>query len=103
MEKLYTTERLWEAQLLCDLLEDAGVLVHVKNEHTSSLAGEIPFSQVFPEVWVADPNDPTAKAILTEHLERKSHSADGPGRRCSACGEESPSNFEVCWKCRKPF
>jgi predicted amidophosphoribosyltransferase len=22
---------------------------------------------------------------------------------CAACGEESPANFELCWKCRKPL
>jgi hypothetical protein len=85
------------------MLEEAGIRAHVRNEHLSSLAGEIPFNQVLPEVWLANARDvDAARVILDAYLARRV-SPDGPQRHCRSCGEDSPSNFEVCWKCRRPF
>jgi len=103
MEKLYPASDLVEAHLLRTLLDEAGIQAHVRNEHLSSLGGEIPFNQVLPEVWLDDAVDlAAARAVLDDYLARRA-SPDGPQRHCRSCGEDSPSNFEICWKCRRPF
>lgn len=71
------------------------------NEHFQ-LTAQVPLYETLPEVWVVDANDPMVRAILERYLEQKKQPELGE-RRCSACGEESPANFEVCWKCRRPF
>lgn len=102
--KLYTATDVADAELLREQLESAGIAVRLKNEHLLPLAGGLPFTQVLPEIWLADERQTAAaQAIVTEYLERKRAPDDGPERLCPACGESSPSNFEVCWKCRRPF
>ena len=103
MERLYRASDLAEAHLLRDLLEEDGLHACVVNEHLYPLAGEVPFGLVLPEVWVTDSRDLfMARAVLKEYLERKNEPVVGE-RRCQACGEESPANFEVCWRCRRAF
>jgi hypothetical protein len=103
MERLYRAADLPEAHLLRDLLEEDGLHACIVNESLSSLAGEMPFGLVTPEVWIPDSRDLfLARAVLREFLERKQTPILGE-RRCDACGEESPENFAVCWSCRRPF
>lgn len=103
MDPLYKATSLADAHLLRDLLEEDGLHAFIVNESLSSLAGELPFGLVIPEVWVTDSRDLfLARAVLKEYLERKAE-PEASDRSCSACGEESPGNFEVCWSCRRPF
>jgi hypothetical protein len=40
-----------------------------------------------------------------EEQERWSDEMNSPSRKawkCSRCGEENPSNFDICWKCQCP-
>ncbi len=103
MQLLYRATSLAEAHLLRDLLEEDGLSVCVVNETLHSLMGELPFGAVQPEVWVKDSRDLfMARAVLDEYLKRKAEPVSGE-RTCAACGEQSPANFEVCWKCRRPL
>jgi hypothetical protein len=38
---------------------------------------------------------------LMEWQERKLSEDPGPSWKCDDCGEDNPSEFEVCWKCRR--
>ena len=103
MERLYKASNLPDAHLLRDLLEEEGLQACIVNETLSSLVGELPFGMVQPEVWIKDPRDMfLARATLREYLARKDEPVTEE-QRCSACAEASPSNFEVCWSCRRPF
>jgi hypothetical protein len=103
MQLLYKAASLAEAHLLRDLLEEDGLGACIVNENLHSLIGELPFGAVQPEVWVKDSRDLfMARAVLEEYLERQSQPVLGE-RACGACGEQSPANFEVCWKCRRPL
>ena len=103
MERLYKADTLAEAHLLRDLLEEDGLGAFIANESLSSLGGELPFSLVMPEVWVPDSRDVfMARAVLRDFLDRK-EKPEAADRKCSACGDESPANFDVCWRCRRPF
>jgi hypothetical protein len=103
MDRLYRATSLYEAHLLRDLLEEDGLHALIVNESLASLAGELPFGLVLPEVWVTDSRDLfMARAVLEEYLERKAE-PESADRTCSACSEESPGNFALCWSCRRPF
>jgi hypothetical protein len=103
MDRLYRATSLAEAHILRDLLEEDGLSACVVNETLSSLAGELPFGAVQPEVWVKDSRDLfMARAVLRDFLQRKNETT-AADRTCAACGEASPGNFDVCWKCRRPF
>lgn len=103
MQRLYRASSLAEAHILRDLLEEDGLSGCLVNDTLSSLAGELPLGMMMPEVWVKDDRDLfMAKAVLREFLERQ-ETAEGAERRCDACGELSPGNFELCWRCQRPF
>ena len=103
MQRLYRASSLPEAHLLRDLLEEDGLGACIVNENLWPLAGELPFGAVVPEVWIIDSRDMfMARAVLREYLARKAAPVTGD-RVCDACGETSPANFELCWRCRRAF
>lgn len=97
MQKLYTAANLQDAYLLVHRLDRAGIEVRVLNEHAQGGLGELPFTHVYPEIWLLEPADAVrARAIVIEHERGEVR----PGARlCRACGEESPGGFELCWRC----
>jgi len=101
--KLYTATDLADATLLVDQLARSGVRARVRNADLSSLAGQLPFGQVLPEVWLERDGDAYAgSTILEDYVARKKVPA-GEDRRCPECGEDNPSNFELCWQCGEMF
>jgi hypothetical protein len=52
---------------------------------------------VQPQVWLEDSRDrPRAERELAAMRSERMRTGT---LRCSACGEESPATFELCWKC----
>ena len=101
MFRLCTAANLPEAHLMAHRLARAGIEARVLNEHAQGGLGEIPFTHAYPEIWIMqDEDEARARQIITEY-ERLS-----PGRgsrRCAACGEASPQEFEICWHCGGPL
>lgn len=103
MTPLYLAHDLADAQLLADRLESAGIAVFVRNRELQGALGELPFS-LRPEVCVLDARDLARAEVIKAEYERiRATPLQGEERRCSACDELSPPNFELCWKCRTPF
>lgn len=97
MQKLYTSANLQDAYLLAHRLVQAGIEVRILNEHAHGGLGELPFTHVYPEVWLLEPADAArAHAIVAEYEHR---AAEAGHRPCRACGEENPAGFELCWRC----
>ena len=62
---IYVARQRYDAYLVADRLNQAGIRAHVFNEHASSIAGDLPPDVVQPQVWLADDNDvPRAQALL---------------------------------------
>lgn len=103
MIKLYTATDLADATLLVDQLARSGVRARVRNSDLCSLAGELPFAQVLPQVWLERDGDEYAgNSILEDYLMRKNLPI-GEDRKCPECGEDNPANFELCWQCGESF
>ena len=98
MIKLFVSQSLVEVETRKEVLEQAGILCTVKNQQGSSLAGEVPFAEVFPELWVIHDDDfPQAKKILGEWTQDATSA--GSSWTCSRCGEHHTGEFSACWKC----
>ncbi len=52
MKLVFTAATVTEVHLVRGILESEGIEVMIKNEHLAGLAGEIPFFNAWPEVWV---------------------------------------------------
>ena len=98
MVKVMVSQSLVEIEALKARLEEVGIPCLVKNQYTSSLAGEVPFAEVFPELWVTRDEDVSrAKELLQQW--RDAESAPGPAWTCRQCGERHDSQYTECWKC----
>ena len=97
MERIYQANNLPEAYLLRGLLAQAGIDVRIFNENAQGAMGEIPFTQAYPELWLADMGRrDEALAIIAGYEHNSTVSRD-----CPCCGEENPQTFELCWHCGK--
>jgi len=100
---IFRASTVLEAQMVRNALEGEGIPSTLRNEQLTGLIGELPFQVAWPEVWLIDASDwEAALAVVGDYEERRATPIEGD-LVCSACGETSPSNFELCWKCRAPI
>ena len=97
MLRIYIARARYDAFLIADRLNQAGIRAHVLNQHAQSIVGDVPPDFAQPEVWLARDDDRERAQILLDRIEREARC--GGDVRCAACGELSPANFELCWKC----
>ena len=101
MIRFYVARYRYDAYLLADRLNQAGIRAHVFNEHASSIVGDVPPDVAQPQVWLAREQDRERAIVLLRSME--ADAARGGTIHCPACGDESPGNFELCWKCGHAF
>ena len=97
MRLLYSSLKLIEVHHLKNLLEAEGIRCRIRNELLSRLAGEIPFTECAPELWLLDERDfERARRVLADFARPV---AAAPTWNCSACGEMLEGQFSACWNC----
>ena len=98
MKQVFVSQNLFEVEMRKERLEQASIPCMIKNQRSSGLAGEIPFTEVFPELWVIQNEDADrARKLLEEGLVLLPSVQDTWS--CLECGEQHESQFAVCWKC----
>lgn len=100
MKKLTSSPSLVTINHYKNLLESEGIACRIKNEHLGSIVGEMPFVEVWPELWVVNDLDvDRARQLIDEDI-----TAESPGTtwKCKRCGEENEGQFGACWNCGKP-
>ena len=101
MQRLFTAGTLVEAYLVQQLLESNSIRSMVFNENAQGAVGELPITEVWPEVWIEDLNFiKAAKAIIRGY---ENNQMTQPSHLCSSCAEQNPGNFELCWSCGATF
>ncbi len=98
MNKVFSADNIVEVGLMRSFLEQHDISSELRNHHSSSLMGEVPFTSVWPEVWVSA-NDSERAIKLISDIQRDI--ATGPDWSCSNCHESNPINFDICWQCGK--
>lgn len=97
MKKIYSASNLMEAQIVLDLLEHAYIPAKIFNQHAQGVAGEIPFTHTYPEIWIIREDDfERAKRIIDTY---ENTPVTTGNVQCPSCGEDNPANFQLCWKC----
>ena len=97
MIRFYIARQRYDAYLIADRLNQAGIKAHVFNEHASSIVGDVPPDVAQPQVWLARDSDRERAVLLLRTIEAEA--ARGGTLKCASCGEESPANFDLCWNC----
>lgn len=97
MRRVYSARNLPEAHLVLHLLDHAGIRARVIRENLQGALGEIPFAEVYPEVWIERERDTALALRIVRDFE---YGSEEPGtHRCNHCNEENPRNFQLCWSC----
>jgi hypothetical protein len=94
--KIFTADNIVEVGLMRSLLEQHDIASELRNHHSSSLMGEVPYTSIWPELWVVESLVSQAENIITQ---TKSQVVSGPDWNCNSCNEANPANFDICWQC----
>ncbi len=97
MIRVYTAQQRYDAYLVADRLNQAGIKAHVFNQYASSIVGDVPPDVAQPQVWIERECDRERAQIVLRDIE--SAGSRKPDVLCSGCGEPSPANFDLCWNC----
>jgi membrane protease subunit (stomatin/prohibitin family) len=82
------------------ILESMGIRCEIRNEAGMSMAGEVPFTSVFPELWVIDDEQvPLARQVIDDYLAQQQSAPPPADWACANCGEQVDGNFAECWNC----
>lgn len=98
MKKVLSADSLVTISHFKNVLVTEGIPAFIKNEHLGSIIGEMPFQEVWPELWVENDLDyDRAMQLLDENTVQN----ESPGRawRCQKCHEENEAQFGACWSC----
>jgi hypothetical protein len=60
--------------------------------------GEVPFQEVWPELWVENDLDHDRALQLIDDAKIVDESPAAPWR-CKSCGTENEGQFAACWSC----
>jgi hypothetical protein len=81
-----------------NLLISEGIPAFLRNEHFGSIMGEVPFQEVWPELWVENDLDYDRARQLINAAKLAEESPSSPWK-CRRCGEENEGQFSACWNC----
>lgn len=97
MKKLTSSDSIVTINHYRNILEAEGIACEIRNQYLGSIVGEMPFPEVWPQLWVKNDLDfDRARELLSEDA-----AAESPGEpwRCRKCGEENEGQFAACWNC----
>ena len=97
MIRIYTALQRYDAFLVADRLNQAGIKAHVFNQHASSIVGEVAPDVAQPQVWIERECDVERARVVLRDIETAGSAKAEV--RCVGCGELSPANFDLCWNC----
>jgi hypothetical protein len=98
LKLVFTAEDSIYLHHLRNILEAQGIECVIKNERLSSLAGEIPNQDCWPELWVIE-SAQVSRAKQFIETSQQNPEADSQWI-CENCGEEHSSRFTDCWNCQ---
>jgi len=98
MKKVYSSDSFFLVGHLRDLLESHHIKCIVKNELLLGGAGELPPTECWPELWIAeDFQYEKARELIEDFLASSAH--QGAEWHCPECDERLEGQFSACWRC----
>ena len=84
------------------VLESNDIATFMKNQFGTSGAGELPFVEVVPQLWVLNEADAGRAKALIKELSDPESSEQPKAWICLKCGTAQEAAFTHCWKCSSP-
>ncbi|MGB5485888.1 MAG: DUF2007 domain-containing protein [Lysobacterales bacterium] len=81
------------------VLESNDIATFMKNQFGTSGAGELPFVEVVPQLWVLNEADAERARALIKELHENADAELMQAWDCPDCGTPQEPAFTHCWKC----
>ena len=98
MKKVTSSDSFVTISHYRNLLESEGIRAFLRNEHFGSIMGEVPFQEVWPELWIVNDLDYDRALQLLDSAGLAAESPDAPWK-CEACGTDNEGQFAACCNC----
>jgi len=98
LKKVTSADSLVTISHLRNLLVSEGIRAFLKNEHFASIMGEVPFQEVWPELWVENDLD-YDRALQLINIAKIAEESPSAPWKCGRCGEDNEGQFAACWNC----
>lgn len=96
--RVFTAADPAEAQMVSDMLADAGIEATVQGSNLWAARGEIGLGTgTMPTVWVHAANVQQARELIDQR--EHGPAPDKPPWTCPRCGETIDGQFTDCWNC----
>jgi hypothetical protein len=98
MKKVTSADSLVIINHYKNVLISEGIPAFIRNEHLGGILGEMPFQEVWPELWVENDLDYDRALQL---IDSDSIINESPASiwRCRKCKAENEGQFSACWRC----
>ena len=97
MQMIYSARDSLLVSHIKNLLQARGIDCTLRNEFLAGAMGELPPTETWPELWVAERDVPRAQAVIDNFHTRREQVL--PAWRCPRCGEDVDGEFDLCWNC----
>ena len=97
MKKLTSAESIITINHYKNVLDAEGIACEIRNEHLGSILGEVPFFEVWPQLWIRNDLDYDRATQLISQVAADESPAEP--WKCRKCGEENEGQFSACWNC----
>jgi len=81
------------------VLESNDIATFMKNQFGTSGAGELPFVEVIPQLWVLNEADAGRAMALIREIHENTDAESMQAWDCPACGTPQEAVFTHCWNC----
>lgn len=98
MKKVHSADSLITISHYKNILLAEGIEAFVQNEHLGSAMGEVPFFEIWPELWVQHDHDYERARQLIDEASQPERSPQ-QAWACRQCGEFNEGQFAACWNC----
>jgi hypothetical protein len=95
MKRVYRAASLLQVAHARNVLISAGIDCELRNIYLAGAAGDLPLMETWPQLYVADADEPRALRALR----RAETSEAGAPWTCEECGENLEPQFTTCWRC----
>ncbi len=100
--QIYEAWNTWQAQMLIDLLADAGINARLASNAVENLVGDVPFQRATCPVWVDKRDADRARSMVSDferRLSRRSMINDSTESICYHCGALVEPRQSPCPSC----
>ena len=98
MKKIYTSPDRLMVFHFKNILESYHIDCLIKNEFLAGAAGELPFNECWPELWIKNEKK-YDKALKIMEKNRMMKTTTQNAWICIKCGEKLEGQFTACWQC----